>query len=302
MPLVTVQGLEKSFQQTKIIKGITFQLEKGRGIALIGPNGAGKTTTLRMLSGLFAPTSGKIVFDGSREGEDIRKFIGYLPPHPVFHDWMTGREFLEHVGKLAGLSGGQSKSRTAALLELVGIGEAQNRRIGKYSGGMKQRLGIAQAIIHRPKLVTLDEPVSALDPLGRREVLDLIDLLKKEATVLFSTHFLNDAEEVCDDILFLHNGMIVEKGTMDQLREKYKHSKIDLVFHKNASFYIDDLPCQDAIENVVAEGNSASIFAKDVELVKHVILQEAARKNWPLIRFQLSTMNLEDVFMKVVQK
>ena len=151
---------------------------------------------------------------------------------------MTGREFLEYVGNLAGLSSSLAQERALELLELVDILDAKNRKIGNYSGGMRQRLGIAQAIIHRPQLVMLDEPVSALDPFGRREVLTLLEKLKKETTILFSTHILNDAEEVCDEILFLHNGQIVESGTMDELRDKHQQAKIDFVFHKKTEEYV----------------------------------------------------------------
>ncbi|MBT2695656.1 ABC transporter ATP-binding protein [Bacillus sp. ISL-55] len=302
MPLVTVENLEKSFKDLRVIKGLNFQLENGKCVALIGANGAGKTTTLKMLSGLLEPTKGKISFAGEKQGADHRRLIGYLPQHPVFHDWMTGREFLEYVGKLSGLPAKKAKERSAELIELVGIADAKNRRIGKYSGGMKQRLGIAQAIIHRPKLIMLDEPVSALDPFGRREVLELLEKLKKEATVLFSTHILNDAEEVCESILFLHNGEIIESGTMDEFREKYNQSKIDLVFSQEASSCLKTLAKHPQIDSIQMEGNIASIYTENLEAVKEVILTLAARENWPLTKYEIGSISLEDVFMKVVQK
>ncbi|WP_226676851.1 ABC transporter ATP-binding protein [Mesobacillus jeotgali] len=302
MPLVTVENLEKSFKDLRVIKGLNFELENGKCVALIGANGAGKTTTLKMLSGLLEPTEGKISFAGEKQGGDHRHLIGYLPQHPVFYDWMTAREFLEYVGKLSGLPAKKAKERCAELLELVGIDDAKNRRIGKFSGGMKQRLGIAQAIIHRPKLIMLDEPVSALDPFGRREVLQLLEKLKKEATVLFSTHILNDAEEVCESILFLHNGEIIESGTMDDFREKYHQSKIDLVFSQEASIFLKTLSEHPKIDSIQFEGNKASVYTENLEAVKEVILSQAARENWPLNKYEIGSISLEDVFMKVVQK
>jgi ABC-2 type transport system ATP-binding protein len=302
MPLVKVENLEKSFKDLRVIKGLNFELENGKCVALIGANGAGKTTTLKMLSGLLEPTKGKISFLGEKQGDDLRRLIGYLPQHPVFYDWMTAREFLEMVGKLSGLSAKESKERSAELLELVGIANAKNRRIGKFSGGMKQRLGIAQAIIHRPKLIMLDEPVSALDPFGRREVLELLEKLKKEATVLFSTHILNDAEEVCESILFLHNGEIIESGTMDEFREKYHQSKIDLVFSQEASSFLETLSEHPQIDSIQIEGNKASIYTENLKVVKEVILTLAAKENWPIIKYEIGSISLEDVFMKVVQK
>jgi ABC-2 type transport system ATP-binding protein len=302
MALVRVENLVKSFKDLKVIKGLNFELEAGKCIALIGANGAGKTTTLKMLSGLLEPSEGSIHFEGENKENDHRRLIGYLPQHPVFYEWMTAREFLEYAGKLSGLSSIEAKERSKELLELVGIADAKNRRIGKFSGGMKQRLGIAQAIIHKPKLIMLDEPVSALDPFGRREVLELLEKLKQEATVLFSTHILNDAEEVCESILFLHNGEIIESGTMDQFREKYQQSKIDLVFQGSADDYVKSFANDPKVMSIKVEGNKASVFASNIDAAKSTILNKAVQENWPLYKYEISSISLEDVFMKVVQK
>jgi ABC-2 type transport system ATP-binding protein len=302
MSVIRVSNLKKNFQKLEVIKGLNFELEQGRCIALLGPNGAGKTTTLRMLSGLMEPSTGTISFDGVGKDQDIRQFIGYLPQHPIFYEWMTGKEFLEYVGKLAGLSKAEAKERTDELLELVGIADAKNRRIGKYSGGMKQRLGIAQAIIHRPRLVMLDEPVSALDPIGRREVLVLLEKLKKETTILFSTHILNDAEEVCDEILFLHKGELVESGTMEELREKHQQAKIDLVFRQKTEEILAGFSKKGLIQSYLVEGNQGSAIVKNVDEAKQSILKEVMESNLPLTKFEISRTSLEDVFMKVVQQ
>jgi ABC-2 type transport system ATP-binding protein len=302
MSLIKISKLKKSFKETEVIKGLDFVLEKGKCTALLGPNGAGKTTTLRMLSGLMKPTTGSIEFADVKKSGDIRHLIGYLPQFPVFYDWMTGDEFLVYVGKLAGLSQKEASARSLELLGLVGIAEAKARRIGKYSGGMKQRLGIAQALIHRPQLIMLDEPVSALDPIGRREVLELLQGLKKETTILFSTHILNDAEEVCDEILFLHNGEIVESGTMDELRERYQQAKIDLFFRGNPAECITAFSSHPLTLSIHQEGNKISVFVKDIELARKEFLKEVLERNWPLDKFEISSMKLEDVFMKVVGK
>lgn len=302
MPVVEVVGLKKIFQDKEVIKGLTFNLEKGKCTALIGPNGAGKTTTLRMLSGLMKPSAGSILFEGEKKEADIRKYIGYLPQFPVFYDWMTGNEFLFHVGQLGGLSKTQAKERSNELLTRVGLSDASNRRIGKYSGGMKQRLGIAQAIIHKPVLVMLDEPVSALDPIGRREVLHLLEQLKTETTILFSTHILNDAEEVCDQVLFLHNGEVVESGTMSELQNKRPQAKIILEFREKTNEHIAALTAQQLIESTNIEGNLATIFVNNIDEARVSFLKEIADKKWPLVRFEVGRLSLEDVFMEVVQK
>lgn len=302
MSLIQISGLKKSFQGTEVIKGLDFNLEKGNCIALLGPNGAGKTTILRMLSGLMKPSEGTILLTNAKKGEDIRHLIGYLPQFPVFYEWMSGLEFLSYVGRLAGLNNKESKERSLELLRLVGILDAKNRKVGKYSGGMKQRLGIAQALIHCPQLIMPDEPVSALDPIGRREVLDLLEGLRKETTILFSTHNINDAEEVCDEILFLHNGKIVESGTMEELRERHQQAKIDLFFRGQVKEYASELANHTLTNTILSEGNRVSVFVKDVELARKAFLSTISEKNWPLEKFEISSMTIEDVFMKVVGK
>ncbi len=302
MPVITVTGLKKNFQEKEVIKGLDFNLENGKCTALIGPNGSGKSTTLRMLSGLIKPSSGEIKFQNESNFRDIRKYIGYLPQFPVFHDWMTGPEFLQYVGQLGGLSKGISKQRSEELLILVGLADAKKMRIGKYSGGMKQRLGIAQAIIHDPKLVMLDEPVSALDPFGRREVLELLGRLKEDKTILFSTHILNDAEEVCDNILFLHNGIIVESGSMSELRSRHHQQKIVMEFAEGTKEFVASLTSEYKDESCTIEGNQVTFIVKDIEQAKTAFLRKIVDKNMPLIRFEVGRLTLEDVFLKVVQK
>jgi ABC-2 type transport system ATP-binding protein len=215
---------------------------------------------------------------------------------------MTGLEFLRYVGQLGGLAKKTANERSEELLTLVGLIEAKNQKIGKYSGGMKQRLGIAQAIIHKPILVMLDEPVSALDPFGRREVLLLLEQLKKEMTILFSTHILNDAQEICDHILFLHNGHIVESGTMEQLQNNHRKTRMIIEFRENTKKYIDSFARTELIVSSTYENNTATLVVKDLEEAKIAFLREITEHNWPLIRFEIGGLTLEDVFMEVVKK
>lgn len=302
MAFVTVEHLTKTFDKTPVIHDLSFQLQKGKCVSLLGQNGAGKTTTLRMLSGLMRPTNGTISIDGASPSSDIRSFIGYLPQHPVFHNWMTGKEFLIYVGRLAHLSKNEATTRAEVLLKKVGIEDAKNRRIGKYSGGMKQRLGIAQAMIHHPKLIMLDEPVSSLDPIGRREVLTLLEELKQETTILFSTHILSDAEEVSDEVLLLHDGLIVESGTLAHLQKEHESTRIDLWFSEQPQKYEEPILQLDSVLNVHHEGYLLSIFTNDIEKARQELLQLASQQNWPLTKFEVSGSTLEDLFMKVVNQ
>jgi ABC-2 type transport system ATP-binding protein len=300
MSLLTVTKLSKNYDAKNVVDDVSFDFESGKCIALIGPNGAGKTTILRMLAGLLKPSAGTIRFSGMKENDDIRKYIGYLPQYPVFYNWMTGLEFMIYSGRLSYLSEAEAKRRAAVLLKKVGIIDAKNRRIGKYSGGMKQRLGIAQAIIHKPKLLMLDEPVSSLDPIGRREVLTLMNELKEEMTILFSTHILSDADEVSDDLLLLNKGEIVEQGSIMELRKKYQTSVIMLEFQEDAAIYQGKVNALTSVSNSFIERDVLHVSVSDITKARQEILAQATKENWPLTSFTLNRASLEDMFMKVV--
>ncbi len=302
MALLTVNNLSKQYKDKLAVNDVSFQFTAGKCIALIGPNGAGKTTILRTLAGLLKPTSGTVQFSSQRKNTDIRTLIGYLPQYPVFYSWMTGLEFLIFSGELALLSRSEAAKRAHELLEKVGIAEAKNRRIGKYSGGMKQRLGIAQAIIHKPKLLMLDEPVSSLDPIGRREVLTLMAELKNDMTILFSTHILSDADEISDELLLLHQGEIVESGSMNELRKKYQTSKIKLTFENEPEQYQDKVNQLTHVTASSIENRLLHVDVTDIKSARKDMLTLASQENWPLTSFTIDRASLEDMFMKVVNK
>lgn len=298
MTLLTVHHLTKKYKNKTVVNSIEFSFDEKRCIALIGPNGAGKTTTLRMLAGLLKPTTGTITFKGEKANADIRSFIGYLPQYPVFHNWMTGYEFLVYTAQLAGIPKSEAKRRADELLELVGISEAKNTSIAKFSGGMKQRLGIAQAIIHKPKLLMLDEPVSSLDPIGRREVLTLMENLKKELTILFSTHILSDADEISDELILLNNGEIIESGSMKDLREKYQTSSIKLEFQTGMEKYQEKLLSLESVNDSYMSRNILHVSTDNLDEARQEILSLAGKENWPLTSFAIDRASLEDMFMK----
>lgn len=299
MGILTVCKLTKKYNSYTVVDKISFQLEANKCIALIGPNGAGKTTTLRMLAGLIKQTSGTINFLNTGQ-KDFRSFIGYLPQHPVFYNWMSGLEYLIYCAKLTLIDKKEAKSRAEELLEKVGLKDAKNKQIGNYSGGMKQRLGIAQAIIHQPKLVILDEPVSALDPIGRREVLTLMEELKKEMTILFSTHILNDADEISDELLLLHDGKIVEAGSMELLRKKYQTAKIELEFDDSAEKYENSLKRLNTVDATFIKKQALHVTVSDMDIARMEILKTATENGWPLTNFTVNRASLEDMFMKAV--
>lgn len=305
MAQLEVSALTKTYKDKIAVHDVSFSIEEGRCVALLGPNGAGKTTTLNMLSGLLKPDSGHIRFHGLGDNDDLRAHIGYMPQSMAFYGWMTGREYLVYVARLARLSRREASLRADRLLEQMGIAEARDRRIASYSGGMKQRLGLAQAMIHQPKLLLLDEPVSALDPIGRREVLELLKQIKHEMTVLFSTHVLHDAEEVCDDLLIIRDGQIVITGALDEVRKQYEQPMIELEIVE-----LDKQPLSNWLEQWRGWGLQPEVTgskvklmvsrAGELEAVRQKLLQQLSDENVPLIRLNIGQTTLEDLFMKVV--
>ena len=236
MPVLSVIGLSKSFGKNKVIDDISFEVPEGSIFGFIGANGAGKTTTMNMILGFLEMDAGKIIVcdENVNYGRTV-KSIGYLPDIPEFYSYMRPMEYLSLCGELSGMTKAKIKERGGELLELVGLtnelaGGSINRRIGAFSRGMKQRLGIAQALLGHPKLLICDEPTSALDPLGRKEILDILSAVRGETTVLFSTHILSDVARICDRVAFLHNGKIVLASAINDLKLQHKSKTVTLEF------------------------------------------------------------------------
>lgn len=296
--MLTVKGLSKLFNKHLVIDGVSFTLKEGACTALIGPNGAGKTTILRMLTGLIKTSEGSITYANNKG--DFRHLIGYLPQYPKFDDWMTGEEFLTYCSKLYGLSNAESKVRTEGLLEKVGLSNAKHKRISTYSGGMKQRLGIAQALVHEPSILFLDEPVSSLDPIGRRDVLTLMEQLKETMTILFSTHILNDADEISDSVIVLKDGKVVEDGTMESLQRKYTTSKIILQFDQNNTDIVKQIEQLESVTSIETIGQYIHAYVTDLHIARTEILDFTIQNDLQLNEFRIGRVSMEELFVKAV--
>lgn len=301
MSLLEVTKLEKSFGATKAVRGISFTIRKGRCTTLLGPNGAGKTTTLRMLAGLLEPTAGAIKLTGGQAKDDLRKLIGYLPQYPAFYPWMTGKEYLVYAGRLSKMKRGEAVARAEQLLSSVGLADAGRRRIGGYSGGMKQRLGLAQAMMHRPELVILDEPVSALDPLGRREVLDMMREMKAETTILFSTHVLPDAEEITDDLLIMNAGEIVVAGDLWQVMDQHRQPVIRVKGEESLDQWQAAFSGLAGVNGVQWKGDHMELHFSDLERGRRSLMRLIADEAIPVRKVEVAELSLEDLFMKAVK-
>ncbi|MDQ6656316.1 MAG: ABC transporter ATP-binding protein [Verrucomicrobiota bacterium] len=224
-PAVAAQQLTKTFpvpfrrRRVAAVRDVSFRVEAGEIYGLLGPNGSGKSTTLKMLLGLVSPTSGTAEIFGRKSSTvSSREAVGFLPESPYFHKYLTGAETLRFHGKLCGLSGSFLSKRIDDLLDVVGLSAAGNRRLRNYSKGMLQRIGFAQALVHDPRLVVLDEPTAGVDPAGARDMRDLILLLQRRGvTVLISSHLLSEVQQICDRVGILAGGVLVREGSVDEL-------------------------------------------------------------------------------------
>ena len=225
-PAIAVHGLTKIFpvhfhptRRVVAVKDLNLRIEPGEVYGLLGPNGSGKSTTLKIILGLVSPTRGRTeIFGRDSRLVESREAVGFLPENPYFYKFLTGAETLRFFGRLCGMPGATLKSRTDELLDIVGLNNARDRRLGTYSKGMLQRIGLAQALINDPRLVVLDEPTAGVDPAGSREIRDLImDLKRRGITVLLSSHLLAQAQEICDRIGILADGVLVREGRLRDL-------------------------------------------------------------------------------------
>lgn len=248
MDAIVVEGLTKTYKpmwpwlkETTVLSDVSLSVGQGEVFGFLGHNGAGKTTTMKMLMGLLRPTRGRIELLGvSADNVAVHARIGYLPEAPYFYDYLTAEEFLRFYGRLAGLPRETLQQRVPQLLERVGLTEARHRQLRKFSKGMLQRIGLAQALIHDPELIILDEPMSGLDPIGRKEVRDLILSLRDQGkTVFFSTHIVSDVEMICDRVGILAKGRMVASGRIEDLVNEHVAQSVEVVCDGVVG---DDLP------------------------------------------------------------
>lgn len=269
MAAIQILGLEKTYsvgfwrkKPRYALRPLDLTVEEGEIFGFLGPNGAGKTTTLKLLMGLIFPTAGSARILGMEANDPRMKAqIGFLPEQPYFYDYLTARELLEYYGRLSGVPAKQLSQRVNQVLQRVGLPEQGGIQLRKFSKGMLQRVGIAQAILHDPRVVFFDEPMSGLDPMGRREVRDLMAQLKQEGkTVFFSTHILSDAEALCDRVAILHQGELRGVGAVAELTASV-HGKVEIVWQGTsvpASLRALGAECHvsaDTVRAVVSEAN-----------------------------------------------
>jgi ABC-2 type transport system ATP-binding protein len=276
-PAVAVRTLTKVFpvpfrRQTVVaVRDLNLRVEAGEVYGLLGPNGSGKSTTLKIVLGLVSPTEGRTeIFGRDIRAVQSRVAVGFLPENPYFYKYLTGEETLRFFGKLCGLHGNTLKGRIDEMLALVGLAEARDRRLGTYSKGMLQRIGLAQALIHEPRLVVLDEPTAGVDPAGSREICELIlDLKRRGITVLLSSHLLAQAQEICDRVGILARGVLVREGRLAELIAI--DNRVELVLENAPPLLIQE------IEAVAAKANAKVVECRPSTTTLERLFLEATK-------------------------
>lgn len=299
MDMLRISGLRKRFGEKEVLRGVDLTVPAGSIFGFIGRNGAGKTTAMKTVLGLLKADGGEIYVNGERAvyGQtSTNRHIGYLPDVPEFYGFMTAPEYLDFCGEISGMSKAETANRRDELLELVGL-RNEKHRVGGYSRGMKQRLGIAQALLNRPKLLICDEPTSALDPVGRKEILDILLAVREQTTVLFSTHILSDVERICTDVAFLHDGVICVQDTMSAIKTRFRTDSYVMETANEAD--------RDAIHRAfptvkAAEGNVLTCTEQDTPVFD--VLRFVADQHISLLKWERSEPTLESLFMEVTKK
>jgi ABC-2 type transport system ATP-binding protein len=308
---ISTVGLTKHYPGVQALTDLTLDVPAGSIFGFLGPNGAGKSTALKILGGLIQPTAGSASVAGIplAAGAAYRREVGYLAQDPRFYDWMSGRETVDFVASLSADPAVRERGWIDQVLARVGLADAAERRTKTYSGGMRQRLGIAQALVSRPRVLLLDEPVSALDPIGRREVLDLMADLKGEATVFYSTHILDDVQRVSDHVAILDGGRLVRAAPTSDLLASYTKDRLRVVLggaSDATTLELAALPGVRSVEPTERDGDVRTYLVRidpdDAAAVQRAVMRFAADHDLTLIENGLVRLDLEDVFLRLVDQ
>jgi ABC-2 type transport system ATP-binding protein len=306
---ISTAGLTKHYPGVAALTDLDLDVPAGSVYGFLGPNGAGKSTTIKLLAGLTRPTRGTAAVAGIpiEAGADYRREVGYLAQEPRFYDWMTGRETLRFVTSLYPADRQADNDAVNATLARVGLADAADRKTSGYSGGMRQRLGIAQALIGRPTVLLLDEPVSSLDPIGRREVLELMEELRGETTIFYSTHILEDVQRVSDHVAILDSGRLVTSAPTAELLDSFTRDSLRVVLggaDDTTGAALAELP---GIAHVAAAEREGELFAFVVQVqpqsapaVQAAITRFASDHGLIVTENHVIRLGLEDVFLRLV--
>ena len=299
MDMLRIENLYKHFGDKEVLRGLNLSVPEHSIFGFVGKNGAGKTTAMKAVLGLLKPDSGKIEVNGEPVcfGETAtNRYVGYLPDVPEFYSFMTAGEYLCFCGELSGMTRTETEARSRELLKLVGL-EGETHRVKGFSRGMKQRLGIAQALLGRPKLLICDEPTSALDPIGRKEILDILLEVKKQTTVLFSTHILSDVERICTDIAVLNDGVVCISGKLSEVKTQYRRDEYWLEVKNDA----DRLQLLRNFPHMKPTDTNQLLFCEQEQSVFE-LLRFLAERRIELVKMERVEPTLESLFFEVTKR
>jgi ABC-2 type transport system ATP-binding protein len=303
---IRCQGLSRRYGDVQALQSLDLFVPAGSIFGFLGRNGAGKTTTIRLLTGLARPDSGSAWIAGvetTNGNQQAQANFGYLPQEPAFYGWMTPVEYLDFCGRLFQIEAADRRQRTEELLALVELASAAGRRIAGFSGGMKQRLGLAQALMHRPPVLILDEPTSGLDPAGRRDVLQLMESLRGQTTVFFSSHILSDVERICDTIGILHEGRLLVVAGREELLARYETNVALLDIERTTlpklPGFVAELEQQNWVGSVIVEDGRVRVTVTDTAAGRRWLLPAIVAHRLELNRYEWVRPSLEEIFLNV---
>ena len=299
---IEVLDLHKSFGENQAVQGVSFEVQQGEIFSLLGPNGAGKTTTISMLSCLLRPNDGDARVMGHSIRSDsmgVKSVLGVVPQDLALYEDLTARENLSFWGKMYGLRGSKLKLRVDEVLDVIGLRDRANERVGKYSGGMKRRVNIGVALLHKPQVIYMDEPTVGIDPQSRRNILDSVVALKNEGmTVLYTTHYMEEAQELSDHIAIMDHGKLITCGTHDELVKLVGgQTRIDLTLNANVANVMSVWQGVEGVSLVSAEEDLVTVLAQDSNLVLPHLFESATRLSARITSVDIREPNLESVFL-----
>src|SRR6266567_3526974 len=314
--MISVKDLSKKYARNTAVDHISFEVEKGQIVGFLGPNGAGKTTTMRMLTCFLPPSSGTATvagFDVIEAPLEVKKRIGYLPEAPPLYLEMRAAEYLTFVGRLKGLSGAELRQRVDAVCDRCAIGDEKNKLLGKLSKGYRQRVGLAQAIIHNPDVLILDEPTAGLDPKQINETRDLIKSLAGDHTIILSTHILPEVEQTCEQVIIISKGKLVATDSVSNLRARGRGAESVLVEVGSQDGGLDAIAVQERLEKVAgvsrvafkekrANGSAFEVENRKGSLARGELARAVVQAGWDLNELRPASVSLEEIFLQLTQE
>ncbi|MDP4089482.1 MAG: ABC transporter ATP-binding protein [Bacillota bacterium] len=304
MSFIKVENLVKKYESNTAVAGISLEIEKGELFGLLGPNGAGKSTTISMLSGLLTPTEGSICINGIdivKKPMEVKKILGLVPQEIALYPTLTAKENLDFWGKMYNLSGKELRNRVQEVLELVGLEDRKNERIEKYSGGMKRRINIGAALLHRPEILIMDEPTVGIDPQSRNHILETVKRLNSEGmTVIYTSHYMEEVEFLCTRIGIIDHGRLLAMGEKDELkRSVITMDKIELELSKVTPTVSERIEKLEHVESFTVEDRKVTINSRKSEELLGNVLSAISKMNIKVLSMKIQEPNLESVFLSL---